>query len=163
MRKIITLFVLLLANNSYSAKLNMNPGLWNINTTISSEGKKIDPMAELRKSLEKMPQAQREQMLEALGKQVTADMVTQICITEEMINNPENFKFDKNSTCTYKLKKQTSTTMEMSFQCKDGSQGDSTMTILSTKEFKMITQINGADKKKAILEYKGNIVGETCN
>lgn len=162
MKSLLTAFLFGISLQSYSATLNMKPGIWETKITITRDGKTINPMAEMEKALEKMPKAQREQMLAQLSKQLSKDNINQTCITKEMIADPQKMKIDKNDRCTQKVNQMTADKIDMSFTCKDGSHGKSVLTMISAKEYKMASTMTDADGKKSTMDYHGKHIRDNC-
>ena len=156
--KLIAFATLLLTLNVSAASLDMKPGLWEVSMIIEAEGKTIDPIAEMKKTMEKLPKEQQAQMMAMLKNNNAA----QICFTKEMIEKPENFKFDKQGKCTHKLLKQASNQMEMSLKCKDGTSGTGVMDIISSTEYKMVVHTKGPKGQTAKTTQNGKFLKADC-
>lgn len=162
MKSFLTILALGISLNSYATSLNMKPGTWETKIVITRDGKTVNPLAEMEKALEKMPKNQREQMLALMSKKISKDNLSQICITKEMIANPEKMKIEKNDRCTQEINKISESKIDMSVKCKDGSNGKSTLTIVSAKEYKMVSTMTDADGKKSTMDYHGKHLHDNC-
>lgn len=156
--KLIAFTTLLLTFNISAASLDMKPGLWEVSMTIEAEGKTIDPIAEMKKTMAKLPKEQQAQMMAMLKNNNAA----QICFTKEMIEKPENFKFDKKGKCTHKLLKQTSNKMEMSLNCDDGTSGTGVMDIINSSEYIMVVNSKGPKGQTAKTTQNGKFLKADC-
>ena len=146
--KLMSLVLLMLTLNVHASGLNMKPGLWEVSMSIEAEGKTIDPLVEMKKTIAKLPKEQQAQLMAAM-KNNNINNISQICFTKEMIENPEKFKFDKKGKCTHKLDKQTATRMEMSLTCTDGTSGKGVMEIINSGEYRMVVTSKAPNGEEA--------------
>lgn len=161
MKLLLSLVFLMIPSLVLSAQLDMKPGLWEIEMVIEMNGKKVDPMAEMRKAMEKMPKAQQEMMMKQMGK--VKQNFTEICYTKEMLNAPEKFRADEDDKeCDYKIKKQTATSLDMDFTCKDGSKGTTLVTVNNKNSYKMVTKATGPKGEKVGMNYSGKFKQASC-
>lgn len=150
-----------------SDTFNVKTGLWNINTTIESDGKVINPQAEVQKVLAQIPEAQRAQMMEMMKgaqKQTGAGFLnmdlSKICITKDMLDQG---KMMENKDCDFKVTTKTASKLVGNFTCKDGTKGDVDWTVISSTQYKGV--MNGTDKngKKAKVNYQAKFIKDKCS
>lgn len=158
------LLSILILGISFSAQaLMVDPGLWEVNMTISQDGRKIDPMAEFRKAMKDMPEERRQQMQEAIegsGMAMSGKAIKQ-CYTEEMIKKAE-LGTHEDKDCTTKVIKRTSKKIVSKFTCKDGSKGEATIDIKNKRNYTGHMKMRDAKGEKSELDYEAKFVAKDC-
>lgn len=150
---------------AFATPMNMKPGLWEVDMKISTGGKEMDPMAEVKKQLAKMPEAQRKMVMEQMGKISPGmqDEINRVCFTKEMLNRPEKLSIDKQKDCEHKIKGQSSKKMVMTFKCKDGQSGTTTWELKSPTEMTVLTDSISKDGKKTQMNYQAKFIKDECS
>ncbi len=159
--KLLTILFLMLSLSAHA--LMVEPGLWEVEMTISQNGKKIDPMAEFRKAMKDMPEDRKKQMQEAMegsGMGMSGKSMKQ-CYTKEMIKKAELGKHE-DKDCKTKVVKRTSKKIVTEFTCKDGTEGKSTINIKNKKAYTGHMNMKDPNGDKSELDYTANFVKKDC-
>ena len=161
------LFCLLLFSTTSSwGAVNMKPGLWSLDTKISTGGKEIDPSAQMREAMAKMPEAQRNKIMGMLGKNgkmrlgQTGD--TQVCYSKKLIENPTNFENNQNQKCSTKLIVNTKKKIVSAFKCTNGSSGEGSWNFDSEKSMSGVVKMKDASGKTSQIKYQGKFLKADC-
>lgn len=158
------LLSILLVSVSFAAHaLMVEPGLWEVEMTISQDGKKVDPMAEFRKAMKDMPEERRQQMQQAIegsGMAMSGKAMKQ-CYTEEMIKKAE-LGTHEDKDCVTKVVKRTSKKIVSNFTCKDGTKGEATINIKNKKSYTGHMKMTDPQGEKSELDYNANFVAKDC-
>lgn len=149
--KILIAFITLLSFNSFAAP-KMKPGLWEMKIKILHNGKEYDPMAEFKKQLEKMPEAQRKMILDKMSKDKSDTNVANVCITKEQAEKAEHFATKGKEGCEYKTKTETATKIVSDFKCDDGTRGTVTVNMEDPNNIRSV--IDSVDKTGTKVQMK---------
>lgn len=165
-RTLIIIIVGLWATRSFAA-LNMRPGLWEIVTKIQHNGKEIDPQAEIKKALEKMPENQRQQMEKMItdlskGNYNLKKGIIQVCYTKEMLEDEENLAKHGDKKCQTTVKEKSSSHIVTTFKCDDGESGEANFTIKTPTTYTGIVKINNLKGKDGEINYSGTFTSKNC-
>lgn len=158
MKFIFLIALLVFSVNSYSAKLDMKTGLWQVKMMMEVDGKKFDPMEQIKKTMAMLPKAQQEAMLAKMN----VDKDANICFTKEMLENPDNVKFSKDDKCKHKIVKKTSKRMEMKLDCKDGVKGDAVMTLTSPTSYEMKSVSKDKEGRVVVINQTAKFLKADC-
>lgn len=143
--------------------LIIEPGLWDIEMTLSQNGKKIDPMAELNNAMKDMPEDRKKQMMQAMedsGLELGKKGMKQ-CYTKEMIEKAE-LGVNEDKDCRTETIKKSDKQIISEFTCKDGSKGRATIDIKNKKSYTGDMKMTDGQGQKSELKYKANFVGTDC-
>ena len=162
MKTILIFSFIILSFNGYANSTKLRPGLWEIKMKIFHDGKEFDPMAEMKKQMEKMPEAQKKMILEQMSKSGAQTDLTKICYTKEMIASPEKLTQDEDSECEHKVKSKTANKIVSEFKCKDGHRGTSTWEMVSPTQTKVQTDAVDKAGKKTQMKYDTKFLREKC-
>lgn len=166
MKKIIACFLILTSLGALAQKLNMKPGLWNVEMTVQgADGKKINPAAAMEEAMAKIPKAQREQMMKMMGKMEMPKMNKkgmEICYTEQMLNDPGSIAKHEDQDCTSKFVSKTATEVKTTFKCKDGTTGNATWKVLNDSNYEGEVHVNSPENGKSKILYKGTFISKKC-
>ncbi len=164
MTRVLIIILSLVSFNSFSASMKMKPGLWEINMKIFHDGKEYDPMAEVRKQIEKMPEAQKKMILEQMskgGSQVQNNVST-VCYDKDMVDSPEKIAAEENTDCDHKVKSQSPTKVVSEFTCKDGNRGTTVWEIVSPTQTRVTTDAVDKKGKKSQMKYEAKFLKPKC-
>lgn len=162
MSKVIFVLIYLVSFNSYSNSMKLKPGLWEIKMQIFHNGKEIDPLGELKKELEKMPEAQRKLILEQMTKGGSNQNVTNVCYTKEMVDSPDKIVSEEDSDCDHKVKSQTAKKIVSEFKCEDGSRGTTIWEMVNPTQTKVTTDAVDKKGKKTQMKYEAKFIKSKC-
>ena len=159
---------LVFANASW-AKMNLKPGIWEIKSTMTLDGKKMDPQAELKKAMADLPPEQQKMMKEMIDTMAKEKGVRhggdgmQLCLDEKALNSPKSLVGNEdNQDCDYKIDDKDPKNISMSFTCKDGSHGQGSWNLSSETEYKGKMDVESKDHKKSSMDYKAKFVSADC-
>jgi hypothetical protein len=114
--------LLLLSGGAQAQAQTLQPGLWDMQTTMQGSAEMNQAMAEMHKQLAAMPPAQRQQMQDMMARQGVAiqpgtggGMRVQICMTKEMVERDQIPTQD--GQCKTQFSPRTGNTMKMRFTC----------------------------------------------
>lgn len=179
----MNLFSLVLLNLMFSlsanAALQMKPGKWRIQSTVSTEGKPaVDPMAKMREAMAKMTPEQKKQMEEMMGKMGHAgknqdskapkfgfdkDGMT-MCYTKEMLETGLDVKKKQEAQkCKVSDHKRTDKSISMKFKCEDGSSGTTEWKLSDDTHMTGITKTQSAKGKKGEINFKAEFLTSKCD
>lgn len=163
MNFILIPLILILTQISQAQTLNLKPGLYQITSKITVDGKVIDHTAEMKKMMAQQSKAMTPEMLEQM-KKLNIQMPTmpdpnnlQICITAEDLTYESVQKSKNEKSCKYKTVNHTSNEINMTFTCKDGSETSSVTKILNDKNY---TSYNITKNKKKKTEHTSEMKSE---
>lgn len=162
MGQFLTFFIVLISYNLYASE--MKPGLWEVKMKIFSDGKEFDPMAEVKKQLEKMPPEQRKMILDGMAKESGAkNNLSEVCYTKEMLKDPQKIGSEEDKDCKYVVKSQTSRKVVSTFKCVDGISGTSVWELKDPNNMRV--NIDSKDKKGKTgkMEYSAKFLRAKCN
>jgi len=161
--KLLFVLISLVSFSSYSAS-KVKPGLWEIKMKILHDGKEFDPMAEVRKQIEKMPEAQKKMVLEQMNKSgaPVKNDVTTVCYTEEMVNSPEKLASEEDTECDHKVKSKSDKKVVSEFTCKDGNRGTTVWEMISPTQTRVNTDSVDKKGKKTQMKYEAKFLKSKC-
>lgn len=151
--------------NSYSSDTKMKPGLWEVKMKISSGGKEIDPLAELKKQMDKMPEAQRKMIMDQMAKQSPVkNNLTQVCYTQEMVDSPEKISEEEqeDKDCTHKVVSKTATKVVSTFKCKEGHSGTAVWELKNANNMRVTMDSKDKNGKAGKMEYSAKFLKSKC-
>ncbi len=160
------LMLFLLVSLSYAA-IDINPGLWEVEMKISSGGKEIDPMAEVKKAMAKMSPEQKKQMeamMKKMGKKVELGDSGgfKVCYTKEMLAKDENIAKQKNKKCKTSDLVRAENKIKMNFECEDGTKGTGIWTIIDKESYKGDMDMTSAQGKSGKVIFNGKFSKKDC-
>ena len=140
MKKII-LYALFFFIIFQAKSIEMEPGLWKIQTTIEIEGKQIDPQAEYKKMMSAVPSDKRKKIEEALQKSLkkqqislNKDGTSKVCYSKKSLQNPLTL-IPENKGCKVTILKNTQSKLQSSFNCKGNASGTIEWNMVDRKKF----------------------------
>lgn len=134
--------LLLLAGAAQAQAQNLQPGLWELSSTMhSSSGAMEKAMAEAQKQMAALPAEQRKMMQDMMAKQGVGmgaggpgAMAVKVCMTAEML--ARNEVATQQGDCKSQHAPRTGNTMKFSFTCtQPPSRGDGEVTFDSPKAY----------------------------
>lgn len=156
------LFTCLASLNLYAMKLE--PGLWKMKVEMKQNGKKFDPMAQMRAAMKDMPAEQRKQM-EKMMKEQGMDMADteelEQCYTKEMLDKVE-FEIGDKGECDAKVIEKSDKKYSAKMTCKDGSKGTVKMQAKSAKSYTGEMEMNNPNGMNFELDFSGNFISKDC-
>ena len=124
--------------------LEMEPGLWKIQSTIEIDGKRYDPQAEYKKMMNAVPAQQRKKVEQALQKSLrkeqtilSSDGTSKLCYSKDSLKNPFLLT-PQNKNCEIKIHEKTAKSLKGSFVCHEKSTGNIEWNVLDRKKFQGI-------------------------
>lgn len=125
----------------------MKPGLWEINSKMSSSSGELEKaMAEMQKQLAAMPPEQRKKMQEMMGKQGVGmgdslGSAIKMCLTKEMVES--NQIPAQSGNCKHTNSPRNGKTMKMTFTCTNPpSSGEGETTFNSGESYTSTMRMN---------------------
>lgn len=164
--KFFIVFSLIFSLQAYAA-LEMNPGLWEVKLTLTNDGKKVNPQAEIKKAFEKMSPEKRkkmESMMASMGAGMpSTDGGLKICLSKEMLSKDDVLMQQDNKNCDMEFLERSSTKVNINFKCKDGSTGNGQWTIKSGgKAYSGQMTMNRAKGRKSEMTHEGKWLSANC-
>lgn len=159
--KFLALVLVLASPLAYSA-LDMNPGLWNVEMVVKTNGKEMSPTSEMQKAMANMPEAQRKKMEAMMGNIQPSNKGINVCYSKEMIQKPESMNKQQNKKCDTKIVTNTPKKVATTFKCDDGSKGDATWTMNDKTSFKGLMNLISAKGEKSEMTYNAKFVTWDC-
>lgn len=158
------LITLLMMSTGAHAALNMKPGLWEIDMTIKSNGKTINPVEEIQKTMATLPESEKAKMRQSLGQhaRIENDGDLHTCYSKAMMDKPEALGEQKGVNCTTKLVSNTPSKVVSKFECKDGTKGDSVWNIKNPESYKGVVTVTDHEGEKSTITYLGKYLKEDC-
>lgn len=159
----LTLCLSLCLLPSLASALDIQPGLWEINSThMQADGQQAPGMQQMLEQMNSLPPEQRqmmEQMLAQRGVQL-GDKGVRICISEEQIQAERLPLQDPDSGCTNEITERSAELWKFRFTCPDG-QGQGETRFLSDTEFS--TQVQGIyNGKSSSMQSHATWVATDC-
>src|SRR3990167_3798292 len=105
------------------ASLNIKPGLWDVDMTMKSEGKTMNPQIQMQSMMNKLSPEQRAKMASMMEGRGMSDQGLQVCYTEKMLIDDSAFNQNKKAQCQSKIINKTAKQISMKFTCADGTTG----------------------------------------
>lgn len=159
--KVLLLALALTSTTSWAVNLDMNPGLWSVRTDINHKGQNISLNAEIEKAMKGLGPEQRAQM-EAMMKGVARGSETQACYTKEMLE-PKNFlNNQEDENCQTTSMKNTATSVDAVFKCKNGDSGSAVWTIKNKSSFTGLVKMTNKKGENSKITYTGKFVSTDC-
>lgn len=168
MKMFTVLLVLSYAVPSFA--FDIKPGLWQVQSTITINGKKFDPQAEMKKAMANLPPEHRKKMEDMLNKSakdakvaghMTADGF-QVCYTKDMLNNPRKF-MEQSKTCKMNLKTQTATKLTGTFDCpQEKTTGTFEWTVKDSGQYNGVMTGKTKDGKSSMVEQNAKFISADC-
>lgn len=167
MKKIF--FFLIFSFFIFQAKsLEMEPGLWKIQTIAELDGKKYDPQAEYKKMMSAVPTDQRKKVEEALQKSLSKqntslnkDGSSKICYTKKMLQNPAILT-PQNKKCKITVLKNNPSKLLSSFSCSEETEGTMEWTLTNRKKFNGIILTKNAQGIESKMIQSGKFMSSSC-
>ncbi|MES2880093.1 MAG: DUF3617 domain-containing protein [Pseudomonadota bacterium] len=148
----------------------LKPGLWEINSTMSSgSGELGKAMAQAQKELANMPPEQRKMMESMMAKKgvgMGSDgaMVANICMTQEMVERNE--VTTQQGDCKHTTLPRTGNTMKFSFVCtQPPSNGEGQVTFVSPEAYTLKMALNttaSGKPEKMNMDASGKFLASAC-
>lgn len=167
MKKIF--FFLIFSFFLFQAKsLEMEPGLWKIQTIVEIDGKKYDPQAEYKKMMSAVPPDQRKKVEEALQKSLSKentslhkDGTSKICYSKKTLKNPTVLTPQTNN-CKMTVLKSNPSKLLTSFVCKEETKGTMEWTLIDRKKFKGIVLSKNTQGIESKTIQTGKFMSSSC-
>jgi hypothetical protein len=148
--------------------LDLEAGLWKIQSTVEMDGKKYDPQNEYKKMLSAVPADQRKKVEEALQKSLKKQQMSlnndgsyKICLSLESLKNPQAFTpQDKN--CTFKVQEKSKKILRTLFSCKNDSSGSWEWKALDRKNFQSIRVNKNQQGYESKMIGMGKFMSSSC-
>lgn len=161
MSKVVAVLIALMTFNVVASDLK--PGLWEIKMKISQNGKEIDPLKEIMKELEKLPESQKNMILEQMKKDPNFGKNTnQVCYTKEELKEPNRLAEDEDQDCEYKEQSKSDKKIVASFKCDDGTKGVSVWEQVDASHMKVMMDATSKDGQKSKVEYSAKFLRTNC-
>lgn len=156
---------LLLTTAPAHATFDIKPGLWQVQMKMTLDGKAFEPMAEVKKALEKLSPEQRKQM-EAMmagnSQMPIAKDGYRVCYTKEMLKNPGKV-MEGTQSCTTKITTQTSKKIAGSFDCpKEDAKGTFEWNAKSDSAYEGLMTGKTSKGKDTVIRYSGKFISADC-
>lgn len=166
MKLFITFSILVLSFAVQAATFQVAPGLWEVKYLVKTEGKTIDPHAEMKKVMAKMTPEQKKQMEAMMAKMgnggVSPDGM-KVCLTQEMLEKDTALMQKENKDCTMNFTEKSATKINATFNCKDGAKGTAVWNIKSGgKAYDGHMNITQAKGKTAEINFDGQWAASDC-
>ena len=159
--RLLILAAALVATQVLAANLNMRPGLWDLNVSVTTDGKTTNLADQISAAMAKMPLEQKKKAQEMLGG---SSMMkgTPACISKEMLD-PETFaKKQSSEKCPATFKTRTATEIKASFKCADGAKGEMHWKIPNPETINGQVEMESAKGKKTKIESQGKWLSADC-
>ncbi|WP_413612248.1 DUF3617 domain-containing protein [Bdellovibrio sp. HCB-110] len=166
----ILLVILTLSYAVPSLAFDIKPGLWEVQTVVTYDGKQFDPQAEIKKAMAAMSPEQRKQM-EALMKKGAgggsgfgglSENGFRICYTKAMLNDPKKV-MESSKKCKMDLKSQTSTKLTGTFNCPDDkTSGTFDWTVKNQNLYEGLMTGKTKDGKTSLVRQNAKFVSADC-
>lgn len=151
------------------AKLGLKTGLWEIESSFNSEGKTIDPQAQMREAMAKMPPDQAKKMKEMMAQMGKSHGVSvgptghRICLDDLSLSSAQNLSpQDERKNCEYKIDEKNPKIITMSFNCKDGATGKGNWELFSDLAYKGSMSFLDKNQKRGSVSFNGKFLGSDC-
>lgn len=152
----LTILVSAMAHSAFQLK----PGLWEVQTTTSVDGKQINAGQKMNEAMQKMSPAQRKQMEKMMGSKGVGfgENGVKVChatatVEDSIVNDPKN-------NCEIKDKKELSDGVKFNIQCKNGS-GTAEYHRVSDTSYKGFNEFQ-TEKGSSRTEFTGKFVSSDC-
>jgi hypothetical protein len=159
------LLMILSCQTSAFAALDIKPGLWSLTTKMKREGKEMDHMAQMQKSMAKMSPEQKKKMTEIMGQAgagIGSGGEIQVCFTKDQFAKPETTVSEQFKKCDSKIMTNTSTKMVMTFTCKDGATGEMTFAAPDPKVYTGTMLMKSSKGVASEISYNGKYIAAEC-
>ncbi|MCM2353772.1 MAG: DUF3617 domain-containing protein [Pseudobdellovibrio sp.] len=160
MKYLITLAIATFALQSQAA-FKLKPGLWEVETTTSVNGKTHDSQGQMQEMMKKMTPEQRAQMEKMMGSKGMGfgDKGMKVCHTEKSMSD-EALVHDPKSKCKITDKKDLTDGVRFNVQCDKGS-GSAEYHRTSDSAYTGWNEFQTA-KGKSRMEFKGKFISNNC-
>jgi hypothetical protein len=163
--KSIILILTLVAPFAQAKSLDIKAGLWQVNMSMKgADGKETIPASAISAALEKVPEAQRKQMMEMMGEMnpMMSNKGIKACYTEAMIKDPKSMaKYDEGE-CETTITSQTSKEIKSNFKCQDGARGTAVWKFQSPTSFEGTFNVNSPELGEVTMVHKGKFLSKDC-
>ncbi len=162
--KFLASLLVLVSPLAYSA-LDMNAGLWKVEMVIKTNGKTMNPAAEMQKAMANMPEEKRKKLQAMMGDirpGVADNNAVNVCYSKEMLEKPESINKQTDKKCDTKVVTNTPKKVVTNFKCEDGSKGDATWTVKNKNSFNGVVNVVSAKGEKSEMTYKADFVSGEC-
>jgi hypothetical protein len=146
-------------------ELELELGLWESSMKMKHEGKEIDPIAEAKKEIEKLPKEQREQIIQMMKLQnpgLSLDGPMKTCYTQEMLSKGDLLSMGGADGCNITIVKQSKTTLDLQFKCEDKTEGTAAWSVTNKKKMKGLIKITEGQEKGAELTFDMKFSQKDC-
>jgi hypothetical protein len=148
--------------------LEIEPGLWKIQTIVDLDGKKYDTQNEYKKMMSAVPADQRKKVEEALQKSLKKQQLTlskdgtsKICYSKKALQNPTMLT-PQSKNCKITLLKNTQNKLQSSFVCKENTSGTIEWNVVDRKKFNgVIVSKNAQGTESRVLQI-GKYMSSNC-
>lgn len=149
----------------------LQPGLWEMRSSMQGAGEMNQAMAEMQKQLAAMPPAQRKQMEDMMAKQGVAiqpgsagGMRVQVCMTKEMVERDQIPA--QGGQCKTQVSPRSGNTMKMRFSCTNPpSDGEGEVSFISPQAYTTRMTVNtqqGGKRETMTMQGDAKWVSAQC-
>ncbi|WP_413942774.1 DUF3617 domain-containing protein [Bdellovibrio sp. HCB-162] len=149
-----------------SMAFDIKPGLWEVSTVVTYDGKQFDPQAELKKAMANMPPEYKKKMEAAMKNSGAMGNFTEngfkVCYTKDMLDNPKKV-MDAAKKCKMNLKTQSSTKLTGTFDCpEDKTSGTFDWTVKNQNQYEGVMTGKTKDGKSSLIRQNAKFVSVDC-
>ena len=158
------LMTLLFVTSFSHAAINIKPGLWKVSMKMNANGKEVNPMDRMQKSMANMTPEKKKMMMEMMAKSklgIATDGSIQICYSKKMLENPETFAKKPDPKCKMEVVTNTATKMVTNMKCENGTVADITMSMIDSENYLSIMNID-KNGKKSVIKSSGKFLSGDC-
>lgn len=168
MKKAFILLVISFSSALSAQDMGLTPGMYQVTSKITVDGKNFDPSAEIKKAMAQLSQTMTPEMIAQMKKmkieipKIVDPNNLQICITAKDLKYEEIIKSRKESSCNYKTIKHTSQEMHMRFTCEDGSDTTSITKVLNKKHYTTNNTTKNKNDQLTKMDSEGRWISSRC-
>lgn len=145
----------------------MKPGLWEVRHQVERDATQQARLEQMRKQIESMPPAQRQQMEAMMARQGAASdpagggTTTRVCVTAEDVAR-QGGPVEQRPGCTYDPQRSGATTRVKYVCTQPPSQGEIEVTTVSPERYTMAMHGSGAKGHTIAMRGEGRWLGADC-
>lgn len=161
LKKLVIVSLVITSFNLFASEAR--PGLWEVKMQLSQNGKEVDPMAELMKEMDKLPDEHKKMILEQIKKNSNMKHgLTKTCYTKEMLKKPSEIATQEDQDCTYVEKTHTAKRVVATFKCADGSSGTSVWELKDSRNMKVVLDFKSKEGGPGKMVYTAKFLQDKC-
>lgn len=159
--KLLTAILAIALASTAQAAFKLKPGLWEVESKTSVNGKAADHMAKMQEAMKKMTPEQRAQMEKMMGSKGIGfgDKGMKVCHNERTAS-PEGLVQDPKSKCTITDKKDLADGIRFNIKCDKGT-GIAEYHATSDSSYSGWNEFETA-KGKSRIEFTGKFLSKDC-